>query len=154
MAKFVLDTGILLGYIRGADYVKYADQKFELSSPTNISFISIVTIGEIYSLAAQFNWGDKKIKALEKTLDEFQSIDINYPQILKRYAEIDAFSQGKYALKKLPEGMTSRNMGKNDLWIAASASFLNAKLVTTDKDFDHLNNEFLEVIFIDPKWKL
>lgn len=48
-------------------------------------------------------------------------------------------------------GMSSRNMGKNDLWIAAAASVLNAKLLTTDKDFDHLNEEFLEVIYIDHK---
>ena len=50
-------------------------------------------------------------------------------------------------------GMSSRNMGKNDLWIAAAASVLNAKLLTTDKDFDHLNEEFLEIIYIDPKAK-
>lgn len=36
-------------------------------------------------------------------------------------------------------------MGKNDLWIAATAYAINAKLVTTDKDFDHLNNSFLEI---------
>lgn len=79
------------------------------------------------------------------------TIDINHQQILKRYAEIDAFSQGKHASRKLPGGMSSRNMGKNDLWIAAAASVLNAKLLTTDKDFDHLNEEFLEVIYIDHK---
>ncbi|MCX6584247.1 MAG: type II toxin-antitoxin system VapC family toxin [Candidatus Aminicenantes bacterium] len=150
MAKFFLDTGILLGYIRGADYAKYAEKKFELTSPTNISLISIVTIGEIYSLAAQFQWGDKKKKVLQKTLEAVQAIDISYPQVLERYAEIDAFSQGRHASRKLPNGMSSRNMGKNDLWIAATASILNAKLLTTDKDFDHLNKEFLEIICIDP----
>ena len=83
-------------------------------------------------------------------LNEVFAIDINDPLILWRYAEIDAFSQGRHVDMKLPEGMSSRNMGKNDLWIAASASVLNAKLLTTDKDFEHLNGEFLEVIYIDP----
>ena|GEM_PF-5103103 len=59
------------------------------------------------------------------------------------YAEIDAYSQGK--LKERPLGTTPRNMGKNDLWIAASASVLNLTLVTTDQDFDHLSPSFLEL---------
>jgi predicted nucleic acid-binding protein len=42
-------------------------------------------------------------------------------------------------------------MGKNDIWIAATASVLNATLITTDNDFDHLNGVFLPVIYIDPK---
>jgi len=51
--------------------------------------------------------------------------------IIERYAEIDAFSQNK--LPKIPLGLSARNMGKNDLWIAATASILEAKLLTTDK---------------------
>nr|WP_157618605.1 hypothetical protein [Spirosoma spitsbergense] len=41
-------------------------------------------------------------------------------------------------------------MDKNDLWIAATASLLEAILITTDKDFDHLHGRFIEVIWIDP----
>lgn len=151
MAKYLLDTGVLLGYVRAADYAKYIEQTFEVTAPTNISYISIVTVGEIYSLAAQLHWGDKKKKVVESLLDDVHSIDINDQDILERYAEIDAFSQGRHLGKKLPDGMSSRNMGKNDLWIAATASVLDAKLLTTDKDFDHLNKEFLEIIYIDPK---
>jgi predicted nucleic acid-binding protein len=40
-------------------------------------------------------------------------------------------------------------MGKNDLWIAATASVLGAKLLTTDHGFDHLSGIFLEVVYID-----
>jgi tRNA(fMet)-specific endonuclease VapC len=39
-------------------------------------------------------------------------------------------------------------MGNNDLWIAATASLLGASLMTTDADFDHLNDVFLKVIKI------
>ncbi|MET3125260.1 putative nucleic acid-binding protein [Arcicella rosea] len=42
-------------------------------------------------------------------------------------------------------------MGKNDLWIAATASLLNLTLVTTDSDFDHLNNYFLQLYKLEPK---
>jgi tRNA(fMet)-specific endonuclease VapC len=42
-------------------------------------------------------------------------------------------------------------MGKNDIWIAATASVLNAVLLTTDNDFDHLHDEFLTVARVDLK---
>lgn len=70
-------------------------------------------------------------------------IDIWAEDILSRYAEIDAFSQNK--LPAQPLSLTARNMGKNDLWIAATASILDAQLLTTDFDFDHLNGVFLNV---------
>ena len=47
---------------------------------------------------------------------------------------------------KLSKGLTSRNMGKNDLWIAATAAVTQSKLLTTDGDFDHLNGSFIDLI--------
>ena len=63
--------------------------------------------------------------------------------LLHYLREIDAFSQGK--LKDRPISISARNMGKNDLWIAATASILNATLLTTDLDFNHLHNVFLNL---------
>jgi len=40
-------------------------------------------------------------------------------------------------------------MGKNDLWIAATASVLSAALLTTDNDFSHLQGYFLQMEKID-----
>lgn len=42
-------------------------------------------------------------------------------------------------------------MGKNDLWIAATPSVLNAELVAIDHDYDHLSNVFLKLIYVDQK---
>lgn len=53
--------------------------------------------------------------------------------------------------KSLPQGQTARQMGKNDLWIAVTASVLRAMLLTTDHDFDHLGTVFVDVVYIDPK---
>lgn len=47
-----------------------------------------------------------------------------------------------------PLGTTARNMGKNDLWIAATASILEATLLTTDQDFNHLTPELLRLEYI------
>ena len=44
--------------------------------------------------------------------------------------------------------MSSRSMGKNDLWIAATASVLNVPLLTTDKDFLHLDGHFLDLSYV------
>ena len=52
------------------------------------------------------------------------------------YAQVDAFSQGK--LTNTPLQSSARNMGKNDIWIAATALYLDMELHTTDNDFDHL----------------
>ncbi len=40
---------------------------------------------------------------------------------------------------------SAKNMGKNDLWIAATASVLSATLLTTDNDFSHLQDYFLQI---------
>jgi len=39
-------------------------------------------------------------------------------------------------------------MGKNDLWIAATASATSAKLLTSDQDFLHLDEVYLDLALI------
>lgn len=87
------------------------------------------------------------MQTLENGLDDFALIPIRSKDIIERYAEIDAYSQGKLTGK--PLNMTSRNMGKNDLWIAATASITGAILLTTDPDFDHLDKIFLNILRIN-----
>ena len=138
-AGYLLDTNILLHLLRGNDLGQHIDARFTLSSSLNYSMISVVTAGEMLSLAMQFKWGQKKIKKLQDMLDELVWIDINRPEILTAYAEIDSFSTS-----------TGRKMGKNDVWIAATAKAANATLLTTDPDFDYLEGTHLMRIWIDP----
>ena len=65
MQKFVLDTGVILGYIRAAGYANYIEKKYAPFTPPNIPLISVVSRGEIYSLAKQFGWAGGKLKALD-----------------------------------------------------------------------------------------
>jgi predicted nucleic acid-binding protein len=152
MEKFVLDTGIVLGYVRGAGYAEYAEKKYRLFNPPNIPLISIVSKGEIYSLAVQLDWSGGKLTLLGELLRKLPVVDINNEQIIQRYAEIDAYSLSKDRKRPLPAGQTARVMGKNDLWIAATTSVLRATLLTTDHDFDHLDGVFLTVAYIDHKF--
>jgi len=153
MATYILDTSIILGYLRGSKYADYIEQHFAVSLPPNIGLISIVTIGELYSLALQLGWSNEKRNKLSDLLKIIPSVDISNDLIIEKYAEIDSFSQSKNPLKKLPTGMSARYMGKNDVWIAATGSVVNAILLTTDKDFNHLNGEYLTVVYIDPGLK-
>ena len=76
-------------------------------------------------------------------MQRFLIIDLNYRPIVLWYGEIGVFSQGK--LPNQPLRTFARNMGKNDLWIAATASVLEAKLLTTDADFGHLKDVFVDI---------
>jgi tRNA(fMet)-specific endonuclease VapC len=149
--KFVLDTGIVLGYATASGYAAYVEKKFRLFSPSSIPLVSIVSKGEIYSLAIQRRWGTNKLNLLDELLRKVPVVDISADEIIRRYAEIDTHSLSRDPAKPLRKGQTARQMGKNDLWIAATASILKARLLTTDRDFDHLQGVFLDLVYIDPK---
>jgi predicted nucleic acid-binding protein len=106
-------------------------------------YTSAICIGELKSIGIRNKWGERRLNEIDELADLFFVIDTIEGFVVDRYAEIDAFSQGKLPGRKLD--CSARNMGKNDLWIAAVASTLNATLITIDGDFDHLNERFLNV---------
>lgn len=142
---FVLDTNVLVHFIRSDDHIRQIDRQFSLFSTDNAAFISIVSVGEIRSLAFQFGWGESKISRMNHFLHALRPFPIENEEIAAAYADLDAFSQGVHPRFPAPVGMTSRNMGKNDLWIAATTLLFNATLLTTDHDFEHLTPQFLRV---------
>src|SRR5690606_3254034 len=113
--------------------------------------VSVVTKAELESFIGQNSWGKPKIEKLNTILEEISYIDIsNADQLLiDSYTEIDAFSKRKTMDKRvaLLKG-SSKKMGKNDLWIAATAYSLDIPLMTTDGDFDHLNKTLMDIIKI------
>ena len=145
--KYVLDTSIILVYLRDLKTRVFIDDHYFPFDTTNIPILSVVSLGEIESIAIRNNWGNKRINAVERFYQKCVITDINSKDVIEKYGEIDAYSQGK--LKSKPLELTSRNMGKNDLWIASTAVVTNAKLMTTDKDFSHLDKSFLDLILVD-----
>ncbi len=137
---YVLDTNVLVALIRGNDLGKTIDHRFRLRGHLRRCMISVVTVGEMYSLARKFGWGEKKREALQALLNELVWIDISHPEVLECYGEIDCDSQ------KMGRAMT-----KNDVWIAATARAAGATLLTTDADFDHLHGHYITRIHIDPR---
>ena len=98
----------------------------------------------------QLGWGENK-KAILKQLLAQLNIFYDVESLISSYVEISAYSQGKNTEKTLPKGASAKNMGKNDLWIAATAHSLQADLITTDKDFLHLDNVFFKVHYVEQR---
>jgi len=138
MRKFVLDTNIVLAYIRQSPQYLDAERRLRLTADDVQLIISVVTISEIRVLARRNGWGEKKTAQLDSFIEQtlfVVDVSSGAPELLDAYVEIDYFSNG-------------RSMGKNDLWIAATAKVTGATLVTTDGDFDHLGDGFVQLVKI------
>jgi tRNA(fMet)-specific endonuclease VapC len=148
MSNYLLDTNILLYYLQGnSNKITILDSRYAPLSPPNRSFMSIASVAELHALALKHRWGAKRWQTLLDILQTIVVVPIDSQDLIDRYAEIDAFSQDK--LEGKPLGMTPRNMAKNDLWIAATASLLQLPLITNDGDFNHLHNHFLQIYSIN-----
>ena len=142
---YILDSNILLLLVRENVFIQNEVQKRQIFSPQNQVNISIVTTGELYSLAMQNNWGQNKYLKLDNLILRLRPLPIDSQDLVDAYAEIDTYSKSKHPTLKLPVGQTAVKMGKNDLWIAALTHILDATLLTTDADFDHLDDIFFKV---------
>ena len=109
----------------------------------------MVSKAEALSLAARQKWGSRKMRNLHSLFNSAIIVPIEqHSNIIDAYVEIELFSQGVHPRIALYE--SARNMGKNDLWIAATAMVTNTTLITTDRDFNHLQDYFFELIYLNP----
>jgi tRNA(fMet)-specific endonuclease VapC len=139
MKPLLFDTNVLLLFLRGDIHWQTVYETYDVENTLNC--LSVVSLGELYALALRNNWGERRIAQIAQIRRDFTIIDINIEDIIQKYAQIDAFSQGK--LPNRPLNVSARNMGKNDLWIAATASVYDMQLLTADADFEHLGTSFL-----------
>lgn len=145
--RYLLDTNVLLLYLRNDNLAEHIENTYQVLEEENLALISVVSKGELRALALKNKWGNRRIQQLEEFLEQFFIVDIAADDIIDRYAEIDAFSQGR--LENYPTNFSARNMGKNDIWIAATASITTSKFITTDRDFNHLKDVFLDLVLIE-----
>lgn len=151
MKNIVIDTCVFIHIVRDSTTGKKCLEELENYDPGANIIISVVTKAELESFITQNSWSKHKHEKLIKILESITYVDIsNSDQLLiNSYTQIDAYSKRKSKDKSgnfLTGG--ARKMGKNDLWIAATASSLDIPLMTTDGDFDHLNKTFMDVIKI------
>ncbi len=148
--NYLLDTSAIVHYLKFGTVYNRIIQDFAPFRNGNRAFISVVTLGELKSLSLRNNWDGNKKNQLDVVLSMCISVPIS-SEIIDLYSEIDAFSQGENKTLKLD--VPVRSMGKNDIWIAATASAKSAKLITIDKDFSHLADEFLDLVLLSVKGK-
>lgn len=146
--QYILDTNIILLMVKRSSFGAYFKKTYR-AQPNVFLGYSYVSLGELDSLSQQNQWGSKRLSKLTQVLDSLQMIPISGQDLVDHYGRIDAYSQGKLPANPLPKGMSARNMGKNDLWIAATTAALGAALVTTDRDFDHLSPAFFAIDWVD-----
>jgi tRNA(fMet)-specific endonuclease VapC len=139
---YLLDTNVLVALVRNNDLGKYLDKTYHLTSGLFAFYISVVVLGETTALALKLGWNAAKQGVLNTILGLFTPLDIFDPDVIQAYAEIDAHSAA-----------TGINMGKNDLWIAATAKRNDLTLLTTDKDFDHLHPTHIDLTWVNPTSK-
>jgi tRNA(fMet)-specific endonuclease VapC len=143
------DTNILIHIVRDISNTEYVRN---FVNPENeAEFISLVTVAEILSISYRKNWSLQKRSNLTRIFSELEIIDIADETLINKYVEIDAFNQGEHPVRKPETKFSAQNMGKNDLWIAATASALELTLITTDNDYNHLHNEFCQIKRYSPE---
>lgn len=148
LMKYVLDTSILVLIVKNSKIKEYFEKHF-LQDTNTVLLLSSVSLGELNAIIQKNNWGNQKIKHLNQLLQNLEIASIENQETFLNYGIIDAYSQNKLNGKSLPKNLTARNMGKNDLWIAATTMSNQATLITADKDFEHLNEAFFKVERLD-----
>ena len=153
MSNFLLDTGLLLGFCRSAPWALRARTVHSFEDPETMVFTSIVCHGELLSLAEKFGWGRDKRTQLQEVMATMPVININNESILEAYAQIDAWTHGNSVTSpdSTPPPKPAIPMKQNDIWIAATAHVSDAVLLSTDKDFEHLNDVWLKFVYVDQK---
>lgn len=143
---YLLDSSIVIIYSRDNEVARRIEEDYELFSGNHRLGISTVSLGEIDAFVKKLQLGERRKNKIEQILQNINAFGINIEEVIDRYGDIDAFSQGKLTGKK--GKFSARNMGKNDIWIAATASVFNLSLITTDKDFDHLDGVYIDLEYI------
>jgi len=87
---YLLDTNVVVHLARDSDLGKYIDDQFQLSDALHRAAISVITVGEMHSLASQWSWSKDKITSLDKVLEQIVWIGIDYFDLIRAYGDIDA----------------------------------------------------------------
>ena len=146
---YLLDTGILLHWVRGSKVATVIDGQFQLRAASFRPLICEVSLGEIEAFSRSESWGAEKRNKLKDLKKELVAVDISDGRVIEAYADFSTLAKSNgWAIFH----------DKNDLWIAAATRVAGATLLTTDKAaFLPLRDErHLDVVLLDPMtgWRL
>jgi tRNA(fMet)-specific endonuclease VapC len=141
---YLLDTGVLLHWLRGGEVSRVIDGQFQLTTSRFRPLISEVTWGELEAFAMSAKWGDERKRKLTEVKSMLVLVDLSDDRIMKAYAEFSTLAK--------QQGMAIFH-DKNDLWIAACAKATGARVLTMDaRAFSPLRNDgHLDAVILDAK---
>ena len=146
---YLLDTNVLLHWIRGKQIAENIDGQFDLRAAAFRPLICEVTLGEIEAFALDSKWGDARRKKLSELRTRLVAVDISDSRVIQSYARFSTLAK---------EHGWAIFHDKNDLWIAAATEVSGATLLTTDSAaFIPLRDgKHLDVIVLDAKtgWRV
>ena len=145
---YILDTGILLHWVRGSKVATVVDGQFQLQAANFRPLICEVSLGEMEAFARTEKWGEQKRTKLKELKKELITVDISDSRVIEAYVDLSSLAKAN--------GWGIFH-GKNDLWVGAATRVSGATLLTVDKDFLPLRDgKHLDVILLDAMtgWKL
>ena len=145
---YLLDTGILLHWVRGSKVATVVDGQFQLRASNFRPLICEVSLGEIEAFARTAKWSEQKRSKLKELKKELIAVDISDSRVIEAYADLSSLAKAN--------GWGIFH-GKNDLWVGAATRVTGATLLTADKDFLPLRDgKHLDVVLLDAMtgWKL
>ena len=119
--NILLDSNILIYLARDSKQQFLKDYIVPTQKDT---YVSIVSIAEVKSIASRQKWGIKKQFLLDEIIDKSIVIEVT-TLLVNTYVEIDNFSQRTNPNFTEYSFDTPRNMGKNDLWTVRRCDFLD-----------------------------
>jgi predicted nucleic acid-binding protein len=124
--RYLLDTNILLHWVRNSRQADAIEKQFNLSVAPFRPLICEVSLGEMRAFSRSLNWGPAKIERFARLQRELAIVDISDSRVLDAYAELSTLArQSGWSIFK----------AKNDLWIGAAAFATASHLLTMDADF-------------------
>jgi predicted nucleic acid-binding protein len=146
---YLLDTAILLHWIRASKVATTIEGQFHLNASKFRPLIREVTLGEMEAFARGDNWGAARKKKLKELRKDLVAVDISDYRVIEAFADISTLAKSNgWAIFH----------DKNDLWIAAATRVTGATLLTTDSSafLPLRDGGHLDVILLDPMtgWKI
>lgn len=126
MPVYLLDTTVLLHWVRGSHQARSIEQQFQLSHSRFRPLICEVSLGEMLAFSQSLKWGREKKQRLADLERHMVVIRISDRRVLEAYADLSTLAQ---------TSGWSLFHGKNDLWVGAAARATNSHLLTMDTDF-------------------
>jgi predicted nucleic acid-binding protein len=122
---YLLNSSILVHYIRQTDtWLRNIRPRYPIFMLDPLPVVSIISIGEVLSIVNQSPIGVTRQDRVDFILGCFELECLHEPEIIEDYARIDSNLT-----------LRGQSIGKNDLWITATAMHHGCTLLTTDQDY-------------------